>query len=75
MKTFSHLWQYLSKFFLEWEVFNIQIVQKIKTRILCLPTFISEKKKPAVYEIMCKKYGAAREAADGNAACVCMLGK
>jgi hypothetical protein len=33
MKTFSYLWQYLAKFFLEWETFETEIVQKIKTHI------------------------------------------
>jgi hypothetical protein len=30
MKTFSHLWQYLAEFFLEWEMFQIKAVEKIK---------------------------------------------
>jgi hypothetical protein len=28
MKTFSNLWQYLAKFFLEWEVFQIKVAEK-----------------------------------------------
>ena len=39
MKTFSHLWQYLAEFFLEWEMFQIKVVEKIKTHILCSVTF------------------------------------
>jgi hypothetical protein len=39
MKAFSYLWQYLSKFFLEWQMFEIKVVEKIKTHILCLVTF------------------------------------
>jgi len=31
MKTDIHLWSYLAEFFLEWEMFNIEIVEKIKT--------------------------------------------
>ena len=46
MKTFSHLWQYLAGYlaelFLEWEMFQIEIVEKMKTRILCSVTFFSE---------------------------------
>jgi hypothetical protein len=39
MKTFSRLWQYLVEFFLEWEMFQIKVVNKIKTHILCSITF------------------------------------
>jgi hypothetical protein len=39
MKTFSHLWQYLAEFFLEWETFQIKVVEKIKIHILCSVTF------------------------------------
>jgi hypothetical protein len=35
MKTNIRFWSYLSYFFLEWEMFYIKLVQKIKTRILC----------------------------------------
>jgi hypothetical protein len=31
MKTYERLWQYLSQFFLEWEMFQTKVVQKIKT--------------------------------------------
>ena len=31
MKTFLDLWRYLAEFFLKWEMFWIQIVEKIKT--------------------------------------------
>ena len=34
MKTFSHLTEYLSEFFLEWEIFQINFVEKIKIHIL-----------------------------------------
>jgi hypothetical protein len=33
MKTFSRLWQYLAELFLEWEMFQIKGVDKIKTHI------------------------------------------
>ena len=32
MKAFSHLWQYLTKFFLEWEIFLTRVVHKIENR-------------------------------------------
>jgi hypothetical protein len=34
MKTFSHLWQYIAEFFVEWEMFQIKMAEKIKIRIL-----------------------------------------
>jgi hypothetical protein len=37
MKTFSHLWQYLDEFFLEWEMFQTKVVEK--KHILCLITY------------------------------------
>ena len=30
-----HLWQQLAEFFLEWEMFQTKVVQKIETHILC----------------------------------------
>jgi hypothetical protein len=36
MKSFSRLWPYLAEFFLEWETFQIKVVDKIKTHTLCL---------------------------------------
>ena len=39
MKTFLHLWQYLAEFFLQWEMFQIKVVEKIKTNILCQQPF------------------------------------
>ena len=61
MKTFSHLWQYLAEFFLEWEMFQIKVVKKIKTRILCSATFF--RKSCCLWDNV-EKYGGAREAAD-----------
>ena len=43
MKTFSHLWQYLAEFFLEWVFFVWKkVVERIKTHILCTVTFYFE---------------------------------
>jgi hypothetical protein len=39
MKKFPHLWRYLVEFFLEWEMFYTNIVEKIKTHILRSITF------------------------------------
>ena len=43
---------HLAHFFLEWEIFQIKVVEKIKTRILCSVTFFFE--NHAVYEMMWK---------------------
>ena len=34
MKTFSHLWEYLADFFLQWELCQAKAAEKMKTRIL-----------------------------------------
>jgi hypothetical protein len=39
MKMYVHLWQYLTEFFLEWEIFQRKVVEKIKTHILYSTTF------------------------------------
>ena len=51
MKTFSHLWQYLVKFFVELEMLQTKFLEKITTRILCPVTFFP---KILVYEVMSK---------------------
>jgi hypothetical protein len=63
MKAYVNLWYYLAKLLLEWEIFQAQVVQKIKTHILCT---VILKKNRALYEIMWKKYGIARQATDDN---------
>jgi hypothetical protein len=50
MKTNTHFWSYLAQFFLEREMFQTKVVEKIKTHILCSITFFFETR--AVYEIM-----------------------
>jgi hypothetical protein len=42
MKTFPHLWQYLSELFLEWEMFQTKIVEKIETHISRSITFFQK---------------------------------
>ena len=59
MKTFSHLWQYLVEFFLEWEMFQIKVVKKIKTHILCSITFFRKSRR--LWDNV-EKYGGARGA-------------
>jgi len=43
MKIISHFWSYLDQFFLEWKMLQTNVVEKIKTSILCLVTFFPEK--------------------------------
>ena len=38
-KTDTHFWSYLAQFFLEWEMFQTKVVEKIKTHILFSVTF------------------------------------
>ena len=52
MNTFSYLWHYFAEFLLEWEMFQMKIVEKIKLHILCSVAF-SPKIVP-FYEIMSK---------------------
>ena len=51
-------------------MFQINIEEKIRIRILCLKRFLENR---AVYETMSKKYGGAKEAAHGNMAAHCLL--
>ena len=48
MKTIIHFLSYLSHFFLEIEMFQIEDTEKIKTHVLCSLTFFF--KKHAVYK-------------------------
>jgi hypothetical protein len=54
VKTNIHLslYGYLAHLFLEGEMFQVEVVEKIKTNISCSMTFFSE--NGAVYEIMWK---------------------
>jgi len=52
MKASRHSWSYLTHFFLQWEVFQTKVLEKIKTHILCSVLFFPENR--AVYEVMWK---------------------
>jgi hypothetical protein len=41
MKTNTHFWSYVAQFFLEWEMFQTKLLEKIKTHILCLKLFLN----------------------------------
>jgi hypothetical protein len=47
MKTHVHLWQYLTRFFLKWEMFQTKVIEKIETHILRSVNFPENR---AVYE-------------------------
>ena len=64
MKTYVHLWQFLAQFFLEWEMFQTNSVDKIEAHILCSVTF----SPPELCRLWnnVKKYVTAGEAIDDN---------
>ena len=64
MKMFSHLWQYLAEFFLEWKTLQIKVVEKIKIHIICSGTF--PRKSYHLWDNV-ETYGGARVAADNMA--------
>ena len=54
MRTNMHYWSYLALFFLEWEIFRTQIIEKIKTHFMLNNFSLFFRKKRAVHEIMWK---------------------
>jgi len=62
MKTDTHFRSYLAHFFLEWELFHIEIVEKIKTHILCSITFFRKSRRLWDEE----KFGRAGQDTDDN---------
>jgi len=54
MQTNTHFWSYLVQFSLEYKVFHIQAVDKLKTRISCSGTFFFLPENRAGYEILWK---------------------
>jgi len=48
--TSPHFTQHIAQVFLEWEIFQTNVVEKVKTHILCSIHFFKENR--AVYEIM-----------------------
>ena len=65
MKTFLHLWQYLAEFFLEWEMFQVKVVEKIKTHIFIFSNFFFFRKSRRLWGSVWK-YGRVRQAAPEN---------
>jgi pyruvate kinase len=65
MKTNIHFLFYLAEFFLEWEMFQIKVIDKIKRHILCSINFFFG--NSAFYDNV-EKYSRAEKAADDNMA-------
>jgi hypothetical protein len=63
MKTNTHIWWDVAQFFLEWEILQVKVADKIKTRILCS---ITSFRKSCCFWNYAKKYGGATLATDGN---------
>ena len=53
IETYTYFWSYIAHFFLEWEIFQTNVVEKFKTRILYSVTFFETRD---VYEIMWKNF-------------------
>jgi hypothetical protein len=64
MYTCSHLWEYLPELFLEWEMFEMKVVEKIKIHILYSKTFSLRKSCPLRDNV--EKCDAGREAINYN---------
>ena len=59
MQTDIHFWSYLALFFLEWKVFQTQVVAGIKRHILCSVTFFSPENR-TLYELVKVKWSRYR---------------
>jgi hypothetical protein len=64
MKKYTNLWQYLTEFFLDWEIFRLKHVQKIKTHMLCVIFFFFQKSCRLWDNV--KKYGTGTKATDDD---------
>jgi hypothetical protein len=77
MKPFSHLWQYLSKVFLKWEISEANIVEKVKTFYFLFNSVFSA--YCVVYWIVLKNiFGTSEATNDGTILfkrVVCRIGK
>jgi hypothetical protein len=72
MKTNIHFWSYLVQFFLEWEMFQTEVEDKIKRNILCSVTFFFRSSCRLWDNV--EKYCRAGHATDDNMARAhCML--
>jgi len=72
MKANTHFLSYLAHFFLEWEMFQMKDVEKIKTHILRSVTFIF-RKSCRVWDKVEKYYIAGQVTYENTAYAHCML--
>jgi hypothetical protein len=71
MNVPTHFLSYLAHFFLEWEMFQTKVVEKIKTHILCSVSLL--RKSCRLWDNV-EKYCGAEQATDDNMArAPCML--
>jgi hypothetical protein len=64
MKTSINCWSYLAQFFLEWEVFQPEVVENMKTHVLCFRNFFLENH---AFLRWCRKIFRAGQATDNIA--------
>jgi len=57
------LWQYLTEFFLEWEIFQTKVAEEIKIHVLSSIYF--SRKSSRLWRTV-EKYGRSRQATDGT---------
>ena len=67
MKNFVHSQLYLTQLFLEWEMFQTKVAQKLKTSILCSINFFFFENRVVISENV-EKYRRAGQATDDNMA-------
>ena len=64
MKTYVQLWQYLAEFFIEWEMMQTKVAEKIKTHISRSIIVFLSKIMPLMTNV--EKYFTAGQATDGS---------
>jgi hypothetical protein len=64
MKTCVHLWLYIAELFLELQMFQIKIVEEMKSHILCPVSFFPQKSRRLWDNV--EKYGRTGQATECN---------
>ena len=72
MKTYVYFLSYLAQFFLDWEVFRTNVVEEIKTQILCSISFFRKLRR--LWDIVEQYCRAGQGTEDNMAHAHCMLG-
>jgi len=71
MKTYVHLWKYVSEFLLKWKIFQTKILEKIATHIFIFCNFFPLKSCRLWDNV--EKYGRAGQTTDDNMAHACCM--